>query len=201
VDEAEEAAVEEQLRRLRQQIAAAKHQGGQMVHTTCVSPGRQPLLGSHAWLQQPSQLSHGSGGKRGCHAFVLCTCPPRHGRFTAPQHHADIPIAGRKLREEVQRYDEELPRAASTLAALAAVPAPLAGKENAVAEDSRALAAVGMALEEGLQQLGRLRLQKGGAQRGGGAGPKDGACMLPCMGARASRPAGSPGMAELPQAS
>lgn len=79
----------------------------------------------------------------------------------------------------MQRYDEELPRTANTLAALAAVPAPLAGKENAVAEDSRALAAVGIALEEGMQQLGRLRLQKGGAQRGGGStGPRSGAWLL-----------------------
>lgn len=49
MDEAEEAAVEEQLRSLRQQIAAAKHMGAE----PALSPGWQPGLGRRAWRQHP----------------------------------------------------------------------------------------------------------------------------------------------------
>lgn len=51
-----------------------------------------------------------------------------------------------------------------------AVPAALTGKENAVAEDGRVLAAAGLALEESCRQLERLRRQKAAAE---GGAPKD----------------------------
>lgn len=61
------------------------------------------------------------------------------------------------------------------------VPEALAGKENAVAEDSRVLAAAGLALEESCRQLEGLRQQKaaarpdsGGGSSGGSTAAKDG---------------------------
>ena len=59
---------------------------------------------------------------------------------------------------------------------LQAVPGALAGKENAVAEDGRVLAAAGLALEESCRQLEGLRRQKAAATQGGAGGAaKDGA--------------------------
>lgn len=58
---------------------------------------------------------------------------------------------------------------------LQAVPGVVAGKENALAEDSRVLAAAGLALEESCRQLEGLRQQKAAAEGGsGGAAQKDG---------------------------
>lgn len=60
-----------------------------------------------------------------------------------------------------------------------------AGKENAVAEDSRALAAAAMALEDSCRQLEGLQAQRrAGSASGAGVNgseplaPRDGACML-----------------------
>ena len=58
---------------------------------------------------------------------------------------------------------------------LQAVPGVVAGKENALAEDSRVLAAAGLALEESCRQLEGLRQQKAAAEGGsGGTAQKDG---------------------------
>ena len=82
----------------------------------------------------------------------------------------------------MQQYDAALARYGASLAGLQAVPASLAGKENSVEQDSRALLAAGVALEESCRQLEGLRQQKAAgtvAQRpgsAGGGGPKDGGC-------------------------
>lgn len=83
---------------------------------------------------------------------------------------------GRKLAAEVGRYDNALERYSASLAGLAGVvPSALgAGKENAVAEDSRALAAGAMALEGSCRQLEGLRVQQGSGGLGSTmAAPKD----------------------------
>lgn len=87
-------------------------------------------------------------------------------------------VAGRKLTAEVGRYDAALERYSASLAGLAGVvPSALgAGKENAVAEDSRALASGGMTLESSCRQLEGLRVQQGSGGLGGAAAatPRDG---------------------------
>lgn len=82
------------------------------------------------------------------------------------------------------RYDNALERYSASLAGLAGVvPSALgAGKENAVAEDSRALAAGAMALEGSCRQLEGLRVQQGSGGLGSTmAAPKDGegSCGVP----------------------
>ncbi|KAL4425160.1 hypothetical protein ABPG77_008265 [Micractinium sp. CCAP 211/92] len=75
---------------------------------------------------------------------------------------------GRKLAAEVSRYDAALERYGASLAGLAGVvPSALgAGKENAVMEDSRALAAGAMALEGSCRQLEGLRARPGSSRLG-----------------------------------
>ena len=75
---------------------------------------------------------------------------------------------------EVQQYDAALATYRSSLGCLAGVPGALQGKENSLADDSRALAAAGLALQESCAELEGLRaLRNSGGASGAGA-PRDG---------------------------
>ncbi|PSC67215.1 hypothetical protein C2E20_9098 [Micractinium conductrix] len=80
---------------------------------------------------------------------------------------------GRKMAGEVQQYDAALATYRSSLGCLAGVPGALQGKENSLADDSRALAAAGLALQESCAELEGLRaLRNSGGASGAGA-PRD----------------------------
>jgi hypothetical protein len=92
------------------------------------------------------------------------------------------------MKADIAQHDAALARYGPTLAALQAVPAAMAGKENSVAEDSRVLAAAGMQLEQSCRQLEGLVQQKAAAERGsagsGSGAHKDGGCCpCPCLAA------------------